>query len=199
MTKTGPTSPSLKKWEARYQRADLELGAPSSFLATRLSGLDPRGPALDVAGGLGRHTLLLAGSGWSTRLVDFSPSALHRAAAAARESGLTIETEARDLELVGLPEGLFGLILVSWYLLPEIAWSQLSDRLLPGGHFLYVQPTWTNLERNAHPSQRFLVAPGELETRARNLGLEVVHFEEGWADEGGAHLAHLHAVHPPDA
>jgi hypothetical protein len=50
--------------------------------------------------------------------------------------------------------------------------------LAPGGLLVYVQATRRNLERNHHPSARFLLDDGELPGLIREL--EVLRYEEGW-------------------
>ena len=60
---------SLAGWEAKHREsADKPSAEPASFVMELLPLL-PRGPALDLACGTGRHTLPLA-SGW-TRFRDF--------------------------------------------------------------------------------------------------------------------------------
>jgi 2-polyprenyl-3-methyl-5-hydroxy-6-metoxy-1,4-benzoquinol methylase len=55
----------------------------------RLSWLKP-GRALDVATGAGHTGLYLASAGWQVTLADLSTAMLERAAAAARERGVTV-------------------------------------------------------------------------------------------------------------
>jgi SAM-dependent methyltransferase len=182
----------LDKWEGRYAAEGLDPGAPEPFVEAATSSLAP-GAALDVAGGLGRHALLIAARGFDTRLVDISPRGLRAAEGFAKARGVSLRIEARDLEADGLPDGRFDLVVVAWFLLDARAWSELPSRLSAGGHLVYVQPTTTNLERHPRPSRRFLFAPGELEAKVRAAGLRVVRSEEGW-DARGHHTARLLAA-----
>src|SRR5436190_1959205 len=63
----------------------------------------------------------------------------------------------------------------------------------PGGMLFYVQPTRKNLERHASPSERFLLEDGALPGLV--WGLEILHYEEGWSNEG-RHEARLLAQRP---
>lgn len=191
----------LDKWEARYGREDARLGTPEPFLASairRLGAPQPGARALDVAGGLGRHAWCLAEAGYATVLADISPTGLGKARRALSGVGLEVQTVAVDLTAAPLPEGPFATLVVAWFLLSSERWTEVEDRLEPGGALLYVQPTTLNLERNERPSARFLYAPGELGDRARGAGLEVQEYEEGWIEEGeqAHHLAQLLARRP---
>lgn len=57
----------------------------------------PRGIALDIAGGQGRHALALAALGFDVTLVDAAPAGLHQAAVAAGEKGLAVHLVQSDL------------------------------------------------------------------------------------------------------
>lgn len=90
--------------------------------------------------------------------------------------------------------GPWDLIVSSHYLQRSLL-ASLAQVLRPGGSFLMVQPTESNLERHAKPSRRFLVGAGELEAWARDEGLRILEYREGWS-EAGQHLAQLWAQRP---
>lgn len=182
----------LEKWEGRYARDDAVAGEPNPFILAHLGRPQHGAAALDIAGGLGRHALALAGAGYRTMLLDISPIGLAKAAERARTAGSKLETVAADLSREPLPNGPFHRIVVSWFLLPEARWAEVADRLAPDGALLYVQPTTTNLERHPKPSRRFLFEPGAMVQAATEAGLEVLEAEEGWVDSGH-HLARLSA------
>jgi tellurite methyltransferase len=181
-----------ERWDARH----LEHGAPgepSPFLVSVLPGLPDRGRALDVAGGAGRHALLLARRGLDVTLVDVSPVGLAIAASAAHAEGLAIETLVRDLEEEPLPAGPFDVV-VCFHFLDRRVYAALGEVLAPGGTLVLAHPTTTNLERHPRPGRAYLLEPGEL---PRLLpGIEVVVHEEGWLDEG-RHEARVVGRRPP--
>lgn len=183
------------KWQSRYAQDDFQAGPPAPFVQRAIEAGPSRGRGLDIAGGLGRHALAMAAHGLRATLLDVSPTGLARAAAAAAQAGLHLETVAADLDADPLPEGPFDVVVVSWFLLTEAQWPQVSAALAPRGRLVYVQPTHTNQERHRHPSPRFLVAPGDLRAAALAHGLEVLEDEEGW-DARDHHTARLIARKP---
>ena len=179
----------FEKWETRYSQASPTESVDPFFdaIADKLPGA---GRALDIAGGSGRHALFLARRGLDVTLVDISPAGLAIARETAESTGLSITTRALDLEVSPLPEETFDVVVCTWFLLSKKLWSQAVERLRVNGLLVYVQPTTTNLERNPHPSRRFLLEPGSLENTVTTLNLETVQLEEGW-DTRGHYTARL--------
>lgn len=177
------------KWDARYSGESIEeRNAPAWIEAIDL----PRaGRALDVAAGSGRIAVWAARRGLHVVAVDVSPIGLALARERARREGLSLATIALDLEEEPLPEGPFELITCFHYRQPSL-WTAMKARLAPGGLLVAELPTVTNLERHAHPSERWLVQPGELLAWAE--GLEIVVHDEGW--HGDRHVARLAARAP---
>ena len=126
------------KWEAKYARLEgPDVGEPEPFVVQTLAGqpaaATDAGRALDVAGGTGRHALALAAAGWQVHLLDISPAGLARAAQVAAARGLTLTTDAIDLDAPRWPEGVFDAIVITWFLLPDARWQDLVERLAPNG------------------------------------------------------------------
>ncbi|WP_257463351.1 class I SAM-dependent methyltransferase [Archangium lipolyticum] len=169
-----------RKWNTRYgeQGGMLE---PSGFLRSLADRLPSKGRALDVAGGSGHDALWLARHGLEVTLVDVSDVALERAAKAARESGVPLRVRRLDLEEEPLPSGPFDVVLCLNFLLRPL-FAGFAKVLAPGGLLVFAQPTRSNLQRNAHPSARFLLEDGELPRLIQDL--EVVSYTEGWTGEG---------------
>ena len=128
----------------------------------------------------GRNALRLAEHGLDVALVDIAETAC-RSLPRASERGLHLTTLEHDLDH-GLPAGPWDVVLMTNYLQRDL-FGLLPDILTPGGFFLFLQPTRTNLERNPRPSARFLLAPGELPTLLPP-DLEGVVEEESWGDDG---------------
>lgn len=191
----------LDKWESRYGALDpqREGPEPEPFITDAVRDLVP-GAAVDVAGGAGRHALWLAARGWTTTVVDISPTGLALAQRAARRLGCTIHTVTADFDdrddiARALPAEAFDLVVCAWFLPSPELWRRMVAALRHGGHLLYVMPTQTNHARNPHPSPRFLVPDGWVPDHLRQLGLTLVTHEEGW-DARGNHTARALAARP---
>ena len=190
-----------QKWDQRYQAADFEVGSPSAVVQRLIQRMlaslvaenaDPAGQAaahrhrlkvLDVAAGAGRHSVWLAQQGWDVTALDISAPGLELAAARARDAGVPLNTFCLDLDEAPLPTGPWDLVLTTMFVdrtLPRRAVDVLSDI----GCFVYVQPTQKNLERHAKPPADFLLLEGELPGLIAAAGLELLHYEEGWLEDG---------------
>ncbi len=169
-----------RKWNTRYREQGARL-EPSGFLRSVAEQLPSTGRALDVAGGAGHDALWLARRGLDVTLVDVSDVALDRAAEAARESGVALRVQRLDLEVEPLPRGPFEVVLCLNYLWRPL-FAAFPEVLAPGGLLVFAQPTRSNLQRNPHPSARFLLEDGELPRLLQDL--EVVSYTEAWTGEG---------------
>ncbi len=88
----------LERWETRFSAPGYLFGnRPNTFLARQADRLRPGMKALSVADGDGRNGVWLAEHGLDVHSVDFSPTALAKAEALAKERGVTIRTEQADL------------------------------------------------------------------------------------------------------
>ncbi|MFZ2527065.1 MAG: class I SAM-dependent methyltransferase [Rhodococcus sp. (in: high G+C Gram-positive bacteria)] len=68
-----------RDWDERYAAADMVWGAPPNPVVVESTAALPRGRALDLACGEGRHSLWLATRGWEVDGVDFSGVAIEKA------------------------------------------------------------------------------------------------------------------------
>ena len=170
-----------EKWDRRYAELDPYGEQPSGVLARHESLLPSSGKALDLAGGSGRHACWLAGQGMQVTIADISSEGLERAGKRSGSAGLELTCLQTDLEVDPFPEGPWNLVLSVLYLwrpLIPVAISQLS----PGGLLVILQPTVVNLERHERPPREFLLAEDELPSLATDL--EIVHYEQGWLEDG---------------
>ncbi len=169
-----------QRWDRRYRETDVP--AQPSALLTALDELLPRqGRALDVAGGAGRHAVWLARRGLEVWLVDVSPVAVARAAAAATAAGVTVHASVADLAHDPPPPGPWDLVVVFHYLQRDL-FPALAAALAPGGLLVATIATVRNLERQSRPPREYLLEEGEAPSLA--AGLDVVRYEEGWLAEG---------------
>lgn len=156
--------------------------APAPFLLQQLHRL-PKGHALDVAAGIGRHTLFLASHGYTIDAVDRDTAALTQLAATAQARTYTgITTKPIDLEPPAPNEPDLGydaydIILVFFYLARPL-FPHLLKALKPGGMLVYETFTIDNHRQRHHPKRReFCLAPAEL--LELTSGLRVLHYDEG--------------------
>lgn len=183
-------------WNQRHREHSHSSMEPDPFLVNACSefmGGRPPGMALDVAGGVGRHTLWLAERGWQVRLVDVSDVGVESARKnieAAYTSGPTppVQFDVADLrENRNLGNEQYDLVLVFFYLQREL-FPALVSALKPGGLLLY--KTYTEDQRQfqggpSHPMH--LLRHNEL---LHTFGsLRILHYHESVAGKGVAELA----------
>jgi tellurite methyltransferase len=198
------------EWNARYQAATEEPPADPAGFVRELLPLLPLGPALDLACGTGRHTLLLASRHQPVTAVDFSDIALEilnrRAHAlhydvsrckylAHNTSRRLVHTANRrpkiqllqvDLEKTDLPAHVFSVVLCVNYLQRSL-FSQIERTLIPGGMVLFETYTVAQLDFADGPrNPNYLLEPGELRTAFP--GLRNLFYRELRAGKGIASL-----------
>ncbi|HYE37437.1 class I SAM-dependent methyltransferase [Methylocaldum sp.] len=124
------------KWDRIYRAVGEVTPEPAQVLADNAHLLPPSGIALDLACGLGGSALYLAQRGFDTHAWDISPEAISRVNVYARQLGLTLHTEVRDI--VGRPPmtELFDVIVISRFLERSVAQS-VTKVLKPGGLLFY--------------------------------------------------------------
>lgn len=193
------SSADRTKWNARWeQRGSADPRPPEVFVTAQAARLPSAGRALDLAGGNGRHALWLAERGLDVTLLDVSPVALEQAAATAARRGLDVTTLEFDCDAIDageapFPRGPWAVILCHHFLWRPL-FAHAARELAEGGLLLFAQPTRHNLERHPHPSERFLLPPGELAAWV-SPHLEILSLEEGW-QPNGRHEAQLVAARP---
>jgi tellurite methyltransferase len=176
-----------EKWNDKYRDPDFAPRQPSPVLLGLTEWIPQQGRALDLAGGGGRHSIWLAARGLDVTLADVSSAGLAVARQRAAAAGVSIQTLEHDFTEQGLPAGSWDFLLsicFLWQPTPEL----IRQTLAPGGVFVMIQPTTTNLERHAKPPRDFLLQPGELAARfslpaCAAVGLRLCHLSEDWAAE----------------
>jgi tellurite methyltransferase len=180
-------SASLAEWDDKHRAADDKPRPEPASFVTEMLALLPRGPALDLACGTGRHALLLAAGGRHVTAVDGSAAALdileqraresHRLARRtsnihdAAESRAGIDLVEADLEHATLPRGLFAVILCVHYLQRSL-FPQIEAALAHGGMLLFETFTRAQLEFDGGlKSPEYLLDCGELRTAFPSLRL----------------------------
>jgi SAM-dependent methyltransferase len=196
-------SSSQSDWDEKYRLTAAAQPAEPASIVGELLPLLPRGPALDVACGMGRHSLLLRARGQHVTAVDWSSAGLEMLEAQARVEGIPIrrissaeqivkrhhsgiDLVQADLEQLQLPENTFELILCVQYLQRSL-FPELERALRPGGSLLFETFTRAQLEFNGGPrNPEYLLDSGELRTAFP--GLRVIFHRELRAGQGIASL-----------
>jgi len=147
------------RWDARYAAGDSRHDVdPASLLAAWIPRLRPAHPArvLDVAAGLGRHSLLLARHGWTVDAVDISMEGLRILRRRAVLAGVRVNLILADLDRFECRPASYDLIVHTFFLKRRLI-SRLWRWLRPGG-VLYFE---THLAVPGGEVHRFGLRPGE--------------------------------------
>lgn len=160
---------------------------PAPFLVQQFHRL-PKGKALDVAAGTGRHSLFLAAQGYQVDAIDRDAQALAHLSATARTRKLSaVTTRPTDLERPAPYEPDFGSetydVIVVFFYLHRSLFPYLIEALKPGGVLVYETFTIDNYFHHKHPRRwEFCLAHNELLRLASTL--QILHYDEGGHAEG---------------
>lgn len=151
-----------KRWDERHTASrGLPIAAPDSFVVSALDAIGDAKSALDLACGTGRHALFLAERGHRMEAWDVSPIALGILGERAVARGLRVETREVDLMSEPGPDPRFDLVLCVDFLSRPL-FRSLHGLLNKGGSAIVT--TFTLDFPGPHPSPRFRLARGELES-----------------------------------
>jgi tellurite methyltransferase len=190
------------EWDERHRAAATTPAPEPASFVQELLPLLPAGPALDLACGAGRHTLLLAARHQHVTAIDQSAVALDLIEERARAANLRAQRAPRimamvdlqpgihlvqaDLEHITLPPNSFALILCVHYLQRSL-FRQMERALALGGMLLFETFTRAQLEFEGGPKNpEYLLDRGELRTAFPALRL--VFYRELRAGKGIASL-----------
>jgi|ERR1044071_100609 2-polyprenyl-3-methyl-5-hydroxy-6-metoxy-1,4-benzoquinol methylase len=180
-------------WNKKYSEGSHSSLEPDPFLVSAYEEFladRPAGSALDLAGGVGRHSIWLAQRGWRVKLVDISEVGIKQAAENAKrtETASSITTEVRDLNTKqDLGREQYDLVLVFFFLQREL-FPALAAAIKPGGFLIY--KTYTAEQQHfgstgpSHPM--FLLQANELLRAFPSM--RVLHYHETIQEKGVAEL-----------
>lgn len=169
---------SRDKWDRIYRSAGGgETPEPARVLAENAHLLPAPGTALDLACGLGGNALHLARRGLETYAFDISAEALLRLDDSARQVGVAVRTEVRDVAVHPPAPESFDVIVVSRFLDRSLA-EAIQAALRPKGLLFYQTFTREKATPAGPSNPDYLLAPNELLNLFAGLRL-VVYREEG--------------------
>jgi SAM-dependent methyltransferase len=132
----------FERWEKRFSTPDYVFGkAPNAFVKSHAHLFKRGQKALSLADGEGRNGVFLAEQGLDVLSFDFSPKALAKAQALAKERGVKLRTELADLATWTWPTAAFDVIVGVFFQFatPEFRqqiFSNIKKALKPGGLLL---------------------------------------------------------------
>jgi tellurite methyltransferase len=191
------------EWDAKHRLAAQAPAAEPAGIVRELLPLLPVGPALDLACGTGRHTLLFAARHQHVTAVDWSATALEILESQARATHVparriqSLESAGRssrggidlvqaNLEKIAIPERSYDLILCIRYLQRSL-FPLMCRALRPGGILLFETYTQAQLQFDGGPRHPdHLLEAGEL--RKAFPELRVLFYRELCAGQGIASL-----------
>ena len=179
------------EWDRRYSEGSPHSLAPDPFMVSAYDefvapNVKYVGRALDIAGGVGRHSIHLAERGWLVTLMDISDVALKQARQQAEKQNVHIFTEQVDLAKAVLPASAFDLVVVFLYLERSLL-PQIADALRPGGFLIYKTYTREQSKLEGGPTlPMHLLEPDELPKAF--AGLQILHYRETTQDRATAEL-----------
>ena len=179
-------------WNERYASGSHGGEAPDRFLSWAYAEyvepmLQTPGRALDLAGGLGRHSVWLAQRGWRCTLMDVADRGLEIAEQRADAAGVKIDRVRRDLSVSG-KLGSYQLILNFFYLERSL-YPEILAALAPGAFLVFKtyterHPALSGGKGPTHPMH--LLKNGELLRAFRSL--DILYYRETVTQKGIAEL-----------
>lgn len=179
MSEAGPDDAlrsQAERWDARY-RVMPSAPEPALILREWSHLIAKTGRALDLACGLGGNALWLAQRGLRVSAWDLSNTAIARLREAARQRGLAVDTEVRDLIARPPPAASFDLICVVHFLERSLA-TPIAAALRPGGLLLYQTFTTEGPSGRGPRNPNYRLGPNELLALFRGLRVRAYR-EEG--------------------
>ncbi|WP_040285885.1 class I SAM-dependent methyltransferase [Sporosarcina koreensis] len=131
----------MNKWQTRFDTDEYVFGKePNEFIREAAKLYNPGPDILAIAEGEGRNAVYLAGHGNQVTIWDFAESGLAKAQQLAKENGVQLATELKDLAEAAWPENQYdAVICVFGHFPPELRARVLEGvrtAVKPGGLFI---------------------------------------------------------------
>jgi SAM-dependent methyltransferase len=149
------------KWDAIYRDRTQLPAPPTRVLAENVHLLPAGGDALELACGLAGNATLLAQRGFRARAWDISAVVTERLTQFARDQGLPLQAEVRDLAASPPPPDSADVIVVAHFLDRDL-FPHIIAALRPGGLLFYQTFIRARMSGAGPQNPAFRLAPNEL-------------------------------------
>lgn len=168
-----------QRWDSHYREAN---DVPAMRVVTEnLHLLPAQGRGLELACGLAANAMLLAAQGIRMDAWDISPIAVERVNARARQQGLPLTAEARNVVEMPPPAAHYDVIVVTRFLDRSLV-PAIVAALRPQGLLFYQTFTRTHVSEGGPANPDWRLADNELLTLFPGLRV-LVYREEGLAGD----------------
>lgn len=171
------------KWDQRHRSKAGEIPPVAFVLEDNGHLLPSAGTALDLACGRGGNALFLAQAGLQVSAWDLSPVAIAELQSLAKQQGLDISAEVRDVVSLPPGPGCFDVIVVSYFLERSLA-PLICAALRPGGLLFYQTFVRDKVAQTGPMNPQYLLAENELLELFGALRLRVYREEGRIGDPG---------------
>jgi len=185
----------FERWETRFAAPEYVFGkAPNAFLKSHAHLLKRGQKALAIADGEGRNGVFLAEKGLDVHSIDFSPKAIAKAQALAKERGVKIHAEQADIFTWSWPTASYDVIVGIFFQFasPDLRtqlFNNIKKALKKGGLLLIQGYRPKQLEyKTGGPSQvENLYTRELLENAFKDFSSLEIREHDSAVDEGGGH------------
>jgi SAM-dependent methyltransferase len=185
-----------ERWERRFSVPEYVFGTePNAFLKSQAAALPKAGAALAVADGEGRNGVWLAERGLDVFSIDWSPTALRKAQALAKQRGVTLRTEQVDLVQWQWPVAQFDVVAAIFiqFLTPaerHQVFTGMRNALKPGGLLLIegYRPEQLNYKTGGPSLVENLYTRSLLEAEFAGLSALRIREHDSMTHEGTGHV-----------
>ena len=162
----------MESWDERYAGGKYSSAEPHRLLVELAGKLKPA-KALDVACGIGRNAIFLAGKGWTVTAVDNSSVGLEIARQRAGENRVVVDFRPADLEKGEflIEENEYDLICDFYYLQRDL-FEPMKSGVKVGGIIV----STIHIYGEGEEAGNFLLKEGELQEFFRDF--EILHYHE---------------------
>ncbi len=185
----------FERWESRFAVPEYVFGkAPNAFLKSKAHLLKRGEKALAFADGEGRNGVFLAEHGLDVLSLDFSPNAIAKAKALARERGVTLHVEKADIFTWALPPAAFDVVVGIFFQFATPAqrtklFTDIKKTLKPGGLLLIegYRPEQVDLKTGGPPQRENMYTRKILQDAFGDFAELDIKEYDATVDEGSGH------------
>lgn len=166
----------MADWNERYASGNYATAEPNKLLVEWARKIKT-GYALDIACGVGRHSILLAHHGWKVTAVDSSEVGIEITKARAAENDVSVKAVVADLEKgeFTIPANYYDLICDFYYLQRDL-FPKIKEGIRAGGAFIGAIHIVGAKDDEEHMNPAFLLEEGELKELFKDW--EIKHYYE---------------------